>query len=274
MKIFRIFIIHFAPIELYPPIQNFLTMLDSKPEAKEIQVITTAPLTNLPLFVAKNIRIIRKGKSSQYFDAYRRYVNYLRFYFSCLRLLIYYRPSGILYYETLSSFPAYIYKKVFNKSAWIIIHYHEYTSSEEYHHGMILSRVFHNLERQLYPVALSVSHTNELRMEKFMQDIKPARISRPSTFPNYPPFKWLAGSPRDLHVPLKIVYAGALSLKTMYTEKFAQWVLQCKGQVIWDIYSFNYTNDAAQHISSLASPWINLKSWRCVFKITWNIDAI
>lgn len=255
----RIVLIHFAPLELYPPVQNFLRFLDEKSIAKNVMVITTASNANLPLVVTNNIKIFRCGKSRHHFGKIKRYINYLRFYFSSIRLLFYYRPGKIFYYETLSSFPAYVYRKI-NKKVEIFIHYHEYVSKQEYKNGMKLARLFHRFEQELYPTARSVSHTNSLRMEKFKKDIAPIALSKDCIIPNYPPSDWR----RDIQTdskrrPLKIIYIGALSLATMYTRKFAEWVLSCNGNVTWDIFSLNYKDDAAKFISSLHSPWITLR---------------
>ena len=144
-----------------------------------------------------------------------------------------------MYYETISSLPAYLYKRFFNKKAELYIHYHEYTTPAEYKNGMKLSRLFHGYEKWLYSRAKWVSHTNEYRMQMFIKDIEPVRIHQPKILANYPPKAWFHQSSTKRSQPLKLVYAGSLSMDTMYTREFAEWVETQNGKVTWHIYSFN-----------------------------------
>ena len=56
----------------------------------------------------------------------------------------------------------------------------------------------------------------------------------------------------------KDCYVGSLSLTTMYVEAFANWVVGKQGEVVWDIYSYNYTAAAEKLIDALNCPWIRL----------------
>ncbi len=148
-----------------------------------------------------------------------------------------------MYYETISSLPAYLYKRFFNKKAELYIHYHEYITPAEYGNGMKLTKLLHKFEMQLYPVAKWVSHTNESRMQMFIKDIAPARIHEPKILANYPPKAWSTKSTTKRSLPVKMVYAGSLSMDTMYTREFAGWVEAQNGKVTWNIYSYNITRD-------------------------------
>ena len=258
----RLVIIHFAALEYYPPIQNLLRELEREDTNVKIKVLTTR-LAGIKLntfnLQTDRIKLIRLGKSSQKLPPFIRYINYLLFYSASLILLIWHRPKRILYFETISSWPAIIYKRFLNTNCEIMIHYHEYTSGQEYREGMTLNDHFHQLERWLYPRASWVSHTNEFRMERFREDISPIIIENAQVIPNYPPLKWQVADKKELALPLKVVYIGALSMDTMYVENFAHWIIQQKGKVIWDIYSYTFTSEAEKFIQKLTTPWISLK---------------
>jgi hypothetical protein len=257
----KLAIIHFAPLELYPPVQNLLQELERKKPSSEVIIFTTAPVTDdLRRFKLKGagIKIIRLGRSGQKLGILTRYWNYLRFNMACLLFLIRVQPIRILYLETLSAFPAYIYRRFFRRNSELYIHYHEYTTPEEYRTGMKLTNYFHRLEKWLYPKARWVSHTNEYRMARFKQDIHPVSIGNPHILPNFPPKSWSSVPKPVIGSPVKVVYAGALSLTSMYTKEFAQWVIQQNGKVYWDVYTYNCTDDARTYLQSLQTSYIHV----------------
>jgi hypothetical protein len=257
----KLAIIHFQPVELYPPVMNLISALGETKSDFRAKVFTTMSSgTGLrPFEVRSNrIKLIRYGRAGITLAVHARYWSYFIFFGRCLVSLIFTRPGRILYFETISCWPAYVYKRFVNKKCDVFVHYHEYTSPGEYVQGMKLTRIFHSLEQWLYPSARWVSHTNNFRMDLFQRDILPVVIANPRILPNYPPKKW-SSPPRDEIIPpVKIVYAGALSLSTMYTEAFAHWVANRGGKVTWDIYSHNVTHDAATFLREMKSPWISI----------------
>lgn len=255
-------IIHFAPLELYPPVQNLLVEVGKYNSSERVIVFTTrTTVAGLQAFSvdSEKIRIVRLGESGQKLNIIARYVVYVYFYTVCLLLLLWRRPKSILYFEAISSFPAYVYKKFFCHRCAILIHYHEYTSPDELRNGMKLVNYFHRLEKELYPQAVWVSHTNEFRMKKFKKDNDATEIKCPYILPNFPPRTWASAPAKHITLPLRIVYVGALSLETMYTREFSEWVLAQNGKVIWDIYSYNFTDEARTYLYSLNTEWIKLK---------------
>jgi hypothetical protein len=257
----KIFILHFNPIELYPPVQNVIEYAATHWTGKKIYIFTTTA-GKLPFAPfagnTSHIEIIRLGQSGPSLSAFKRYMGYLQFYLGAFWQLMIKRPSKVMYYETLSSYPVYLYKKWINAKSDIFIHYHEYSSPVEYQQGMILIRYFHRLEKWLYPKAAWVSHTNEMRMERFEKDIAPSLARNKYIFPNYPPRSWQRPVKQQQDQPLRIVYVGALSLHTMYTKEFANWVLIQQGTVTWDIYTANIKEDARKYFTSLSSASITL----------------
>lgn len=253
-------IIHFAPLEFYPPIQNLIRTLERESPQLKVSILTTKGTDKgLTTFKTQNqnFRIIRMGQSGAGGMA-SRYLNYLKFYLFSIFLLVKLRPAKILYFETLSSFPVFIYKKLVGKKLQVYIHYHEYTSPAEYKNGMALTRFFHRMEKQMYADVSWISHTNPKRMELFEKDVSPIKLANPRILPNYPPQDWRTEPHEYKEPPYRVVYAGALSLDTMYAKEFAEWVSDQKGKVTWDIYSYNYTQDAAKFFRSIDSQFINL----------------
>ena len=258
----KIAIIHFLPLELYPPVQNLIKFLEKNNTSIEINIYTTAMATRSVVQFEINdgkIKIHRLGKTGKKMGAIDRYWNYCKFYIGSTVQLIKKRPEKILYFETISALPAWLYKKFFYPNSKLLIHYHEYTTIEEYTKGMKLGRFFFKLEKQIYKDSEWLSHTNKIRMQKFANDILPLTIPHPYILPNYPPASWKNARSFPGNQPVKIVYTGAVSLDTMYTKEFVNWVLAQKGRVIWDIYSLVITNEAKSFFESLSTKFITLK---------------
>jgi len=258
-------IIHFSPVEYYPPIQNLIKVLAAESyseTAGRVFVFTTyGTYKELKNFESDNtnIKIIRFGKSGNGIRKALRIYYYGLFYLGSLLYMLIKKPGKVLYYETMSSLPAIFYKRFVNKKTELFIHYHEYTTPEAYEDGMKLTRMLHKQEKMLYPFAKWVSHTNDYRMRLFEKDIFPLKILNPQIMPNYPSREWLKETKLPNKNFIKAVYVGSLSLDTMFTREFANWVLKQNGKVKWDIYSYNITNDARQFIQSLNSAFIELK---------------
>jgi hypothetical protein len=258
----NIAVIHFSPLELYPPVQNFIRLLEKDPAKNKITVFTTTgPFTELDLFEPNDaaINIVRLGRSGQHISSLTRMVGYLLFYVGCIFHLLFKRPRRILYYETISSFPALVYRRFFNRKVELLVHYHEYTSPQEYANGMKLTRLFHRFEKRIYPLAKWVSHTNNYRMELFEQDILPVKITSKKIVPNYPPASWFQPAKANTRVPVKVVYVGSLSMDTMYTKEFTEWVNNQHGAIRWDIYSYNITQETIEYFKQANSAFIVIK---------------
>ena len=233
---------------------NWLNYLASHiNEECEIRVYTIEAPGEFEKFkpTSSAINIIRSGNSKGQ-NLILRYWKYFGFYASVSQNLNSWKPDTVLYYETLSAFPAYVYRKLLANQCSLGIHYHEYTSIKEYQHGMFINRLGHLLEKKLYPLANWISHSNEDRMRLFLADNKSIRISNTYILPNYPPKSWRVDKTEmTLTFPVKFVYVGALSLDTMYLREFAIWIIQQAGRATWDIYSDNITEDAKIFLKSL-----------------------
>ena len=251
-------IIHFQPLEWYPPVVNLLRLIAQEHKDRKVIVYTTRPPGDLFVTTGKNIIIRRLAPLSQKMGAMTRYAAYLSFYWRCSFSLLLLQPSSLLYFETLSSFPAWVYKKLSGRRSRLLIHYHEYTSPAEYASGMRLGRYFHKKEEALYPLADWISHTNADRMDRFLRDEGLPVNAVQKILPNYPPRQWLRAASHQPGRPLRIVYVGALSLDTMYAREFAQWVLDRKGEVVWHIYTSNSTEEAQSFFNELRDEHVRL----------------
>jgi hypothetical protein len=255
----RVVILHFQPLELYPPIQNLINVLSRNKEASDITVITTSSAhRSLPDFTCdcEGIRILKLGRSGTTLSAPRRYFNYFKYNAGAMWYLIRKKPGRVLYFETISSLPAFLFKFI-NRACHILVHYHEYTTPEEYRTGMKLTKVFHILEKRLYPRAAWVSHTNDFRLQKFLKDVEPVKVTGAVVLPNYPSRSWYVEPRGNSRPPMRFVYVGSLSMETMYTRAFADWVNSQNGRATWDIYSHNMADDAREFLSKNRSSWIN-----------------
>ena len=257
-----IVVLHFSPLELYPPIQNLLGLLEKAGQNVNVRVITTRVSgVDIPSFTidSDRIKIVRYGKSGRISNSFFRYWNYLKFHLGALFDLITYKPGRVLYFETLSSLPVVVYKYLFGSFAKVYIHYHEYTSPTEYQAVKFMG-FLHRFEKKILTTAAWVSHTNSYRLKLFEEDLLPLQIGNAFVMPNYPPSSWYSPARPEVERPLRIVYAGALSLSSMYTKEFAQWVIQQEGNVRWDIYAYNITPETKLYLRELNTNFIQVKA--------------
>lgn len=255
-------IIHFQPLERYPPVVNLLNHIASKEHGNEVLVLTTKNKGDLPAYKNKHIRIIRFHGITPDNHIVFRFYYYVLFYLGSIISLLFSGSRKILYYETISSFPAIIYYYITFKHSKILAHYHEYTSPLEYQTGMKLNRWFHSLEKKTMTDFVWMSHTNHKRLELFMNDNPIVTFKNTRILPNYPSNSWKSYAKSNgklMEYPLKIVYVGSISLETMYFPEFMNWIATMKGKVIFDIYSFSYDPNFVTYYENLHCKYINLK---------------
>src|SRR4051794_23527915 len=110
----KLAIIHFSPIELYPPVMNWLNYLASSlPDGSEVRVYTMEPSPEFERYVTPSSKIILlRSDNSWGRNFFARYWKYFGFYMSVSRKLNSWKPNTLMYYETLSAFPAFIHEKV------------------------------------------------------------------------------------------------------------------------------------------------------------------
>lgn len=255
----KLALIHFNPIESYPPAINMIRYLSNNSDFKII-VHTTVKENSNWIFSEDNTNITRtKTKKS---TAILRYLLYFTFNFKTLALLIASQPSIVICYETLSVLPVYIYKFFFvNKK--VLIHFHEYTSAMEIEKASLYMKFLTKIESFLLPQAEWVSHTNGDRLNLFEKDYPRIKFKHLAILPNYPPNAWkkFAGKKnnREDRKSMKFVYVGALSPEATYVKEFSEWVNRQEGTVTWDVFSSNHSKNLLTIPGTFESPWINFK---------------
>lgn len=242
-------IIHFLPLENYPPIINLLNTIDNLESGEDITVITTNNSVGLKPIYCKNIKIKRIGQI--YPQPYLRILHYLKFYIFGLITLLVRRPRKILWYETLSSLPAIIYYYLTWEKPKLFVHYHEYMSPEEIREGMVLVHWLHKVENKVYPNISWLSHTNELRLELFLNEHKMVKRDISKVLPNFPPQVWNKENPsKEFSQPIKLVYVGSFaSFETIYIKEFVRWLEHNQPHFTLDIYSFEIPDEIKVYCS-------------------------
>jgi hypothetical protein len=260
MKRNKLAIIHFQALELYPPVMNCIRFFGKELQDTDITVYTTKCTMGLPAFAtAGRVKIRRLVPPQQAATGPGKAIGYLYFYFTILLSMIRNRPGKVLYFETLSSVPALVYKLFFSRRSELFIHYHEYASAEEAAQEMKLNKLLYEWEKKNYRYAQWISQTNDLRMERFLSDIKTIDRTTAHVLPNFPPASWHRDDQPTAVDPLRIVYVGSLGMDSMYVREFADWVIWQKGRVIWDIYTNNISGEAASFLKSANPGLIRMK---------------
>jgi hypothetical protein len=258
----KLAILHFNPLELYPPVMNLLRCLAAEPDQDlSVRVYSTRTDEEIPVLKIESarMRILRKGVMRTARGASGRLGLYARYYAAVTWDLFRWRPDTVLVFETLSFLPAYLYTSWLAPGSRLMIHYHEYMSPEDYAQGMKLNKWFHRLERRSYPRTAWVSHTNEERMSRFLRDHAGLRIPHTFIVPNYTPADWVLDHPRPMHDPLRIVYIGSLGLDSMYLKEFTEWVIAQKGKVTWDLYALHVSDEVRSWLTGLDTGLIRFK---------------
>jgi len=250
-------VVHFLPLEKYPPVMNFLRMLGA--QGVNFLALTTRVGPAMPRFVVPDGRITRFGATGQNVPGWLRKLTYPLFYAAAFVRLCLYRPSVVLYYESYSAIPVYFYLRFVNSKARLLIHFHEYFSPQWYQQGMRTVRWAHRLEKSwLFGRAALISQTNAFRVGMFRKDHPTVPESRMMVVPNFPPLAWKQRSRRvdEPGCPLRTVYIGSVSLRATYLEDYVAWVQQQQGRVLFDVVSYTYDAAARNFLEQLQSPWV------------------
>ena len=247
-------IIHFQPLELYPPVVNFINCLQNHKDI-DCTILSTKWKYNLDIkYPCFRLGFVTKNK-------FVRIFNY--FYFNLVGCIILFvkRPQSIMYFETLSVFPAYVYKKVFVKTR-VLVHFHEYTTLDEYSRSSRYYKYLHSCESKLLNSATVVSHTNEDRLKLYKSDFLDAINLNLFVLPNYPPSSWYKNF--DLKRPsadiIQFVYVGSINLDSLHLDIFAKYIKGLQKLAVWNIYSNHYDNKVLQYFKNLEADNIILNN--------------
>lgn len=261
MRTKKIILVHFSPIERYPPAVNLTRFLADtlvKKTGFEIELVTTKSPDRSWVGETPGI-LIRRYEVFASANRMIRLVGYFLFNLRCLITLILKRPQIVMYFETLSSWAPVFYKQHINNKVELFIHYHEYSSAKEYEEGMIMNRKYHQKELGIYPKATWVSHTNQQRLNLFLADLKLDHLPGQQIMPNYPPLQWKKSKikTRRSTERIRFVYIGALSFDTTYVKEFAEFISRHTSAFTWDIYTDNYADNISDFFTKLNAENIN-----------------
>lgn len=260
----RLAVIHYLPLEFYPPVVNLLIALAGK-ELFNTKVWTTHNNKQRQVYKNPTLSSVSRTiapKKSDYKGI--RLLKYLLFNFKTFMGLLFFNPEVILYYESYSAGPVYWYLKYFGNNKKLFIHCHEYFDAQWYAKGMSLVKLYHTYEKKyLYPKAAWISHTNAQRVTLFLADHPNILNNRVHVVENHPPKSWASISKekklvkKNINEQLKFVYVGSLSLENTFIQEFCNWVISKNGKVIFTIYAFNTTVSTYNYLLSLHSEYID-----------------
>ncbi len=250
-----IVVIHFQPLEFYPPVQNLLSVLKCSNIQRDFFVISTTQdklnefEINKDSIRISRIRIISKHRLL-------RFVKYLYFYLFSFFKMVCYRPNKVIYFESTSALPAVLYKLIFKKTQ-LFAHYHEYTTPEEYQIGMQIVRWNHLIEVKNYPKFSWISHTNNKRLQLFKIDYPQILDDVFQVIPNYPLLNW--GCEKNEIVtkininskPIRLVYIGAVSIEDTYIVEIIQFLSANPDKYDLEIFSLQFPIELRELIENM-----------------------
>ncbi|BDC98609.1 hypothetical protein [Persicobacter psychrovividus] len=257
----KLAIIHFQPLEYYPPVCNLINTLgDSFSSVKVFSCSNVAQRDSFTPDRPANIFIhkfpfTKIGESRGF-----RLLKYIFFNLFTLLRLLFFRPNKLLYFESSSAWPAYVYLRFFNSKCQLFIHYHEYESPKDYLQMMTTVRFYHDLEKKwLYSNAKWISQTNADRIQFFHEDHPNLMKNQLRIMPNYPPKSWLYKSlsvkKRNIG-SLKLIYVGSLSFQSTYLKEVCEWVENQGGRVLFDIFAYNVYTDVKDYLNEREKGYI------------------
>jgi hypothetical protein len=137
-------------------------------------------------------------------------------------------------------------------------------SSAEFKNGPRMVNWIHLKERKLYKIVHTLSHTNEKRMQLFLQDNGLSLNGRTYILPNYPPKSWICEKRErgNNSLPVRIVYVGAIGMESLYIREFSAWVDRQRGQVQFDIYTNQETEELQKVIEENKYRFIDVKGYQ------------
>lgn len=223
----RSLVLHWLPLERFPPAQNLLRVAASDNRFC-MQCCTTFEDGARDRFEVDGVRVYRTGFPLGRLSRLRRLWRFLVFPLMCLWVAIRHRPQVVLYYEPHSALAAFLTLLV-RPRARLLIHYHEYRELPHYRdRGNLLARVGFWLEsRWLFRRAVWISQTNPDRCRLFLKDCPAVNSQVLRSLPNYPPANWAARAGCVRPAPgraVRLVYVGAVSLHDTYIREVVRWV--------------------------------------------------
>lgn len=224
--VIKVAILHWFPLEQFPPAQNLINTLGSDPRFDVVCCTTQKPNEENP-FTNSSVRIRRSCFPSSGSHFLIRLFRFLSYPWLCLFTILWQRPAVLIYYEPHSAPAAFLSLMLWPRCK-LLIHYHEYRDPQHFlDRGNSLARLGHWFEKRwLFRKAEWISHTNQDRIRLFLDDCPEVSPTKMHALPNLPPQAWIEAkdkkgqSQRDT---LRLVYIGAISLHDCYLEPLLRW---------------------------------------------------
>jgi hypothetical protein len=256
LKKVDVVVVHFQPLEGYPPVMNVIQSLVY--ENISSAIITTGSAKDW--FNPNGVWFFKLG--SYHGNSIKRYLCYLKFNVIGLFKLLNLNPSCVICYETVSIGPVYIYK-LLKRETRVFIHYHEYESVSEKASFSWYQKFLGKLESKLLKDLSWLSHTNSDRLNKFKIDNTDLESAKCRVFPNYPSENFIPNSTKEFERKvatriLKIVQVGSLAGDGTFIYQFIDWVIGQGGNVEFDIYSQNVNLEIMNYVNTTNSPYIRI----------------
>ena len=244
----KILIFHRQPLEYFPPVMNFLKFLDHK--ELSVEVLSQKNAKNRVDFTTSKVKLFRVNQSNSASRLESLLVE-LRFAIRGLMMALRLKPEVVVYYESTSVLPVYLYS-LFNKKVKIVSINHEYLSKEWYAKTASFStRFFHSLEKKrIFRLCKVIGQTNEQRKNLFLTDHKNKHNEELMLLPNYPLENWTEPifKTKDSSERKKLVFVGTSSLKYSYLREMCEFVIANQQSYSLDIFSFNQQKQIQIHL--------------------------
>lgn len=232
----KLFVFHFRPIEDYPPVQNLLNYATQSSKFLKVYCFTSK---GKQILIKEKEGLDIKRWSASYRGRLNLWFAYLIYTIGSLHILIRSKATDIVCYETISVLPVYLYVRFFKSDANTFLHFHEYRTPLESKSGSKLEYYLDGFEKYLLKRCKWVSHTNEVRLSKYLSDhglkLDP---SKHHELPNYPSKDWSKGNSKwQKGMPLKLVYVGySLTEQGSYLKELLNYLDQQNADIGLDIY--------------------------------------
>ncbi len=229
-------IVHFRPVNGYPPVLNLINLLEKSNDVNKITVLTTNTEKLICCDTKVELISINTNKTRLF-----RSISYLTFNFYSLISCLSKYNNTLLAYESVSSIPVIIAKRLNHKKK-ILIHFHEYTTEKEYNNGMNLEKIGHKLFLKNTQEFNWISHTNADRACFFREEFNIKCSVNINSLPNYPPKSWYYGADEFNNVmggKIKMVIVGSLSYEDTYIKEILNMVQNNKEKYELTIFSSN-----------------------------------
>ncbi|KIC92269.1 hypothetical protein [Flavihumibacter sp. ZG627] len=250
-------IVHINPSYKFPPVINLYEYVRSHfRESIELFIFTTGENTHTGNNGGENIASYAFRSDA---TGFLKLLNYIWLNATILIQLFRIRPHVLMYYETISVVPVYLYCLIFRPK--LFIHYHELMTDKEYAATGFQSYL-RKFERRLYQRAEWISHTNQLRLDYFIKENALPPSLKFRILENFPSSHWanISPKPQPEAMPTRFLYIGALDLKSMYIKEFFSWMMT-KPDLSLTIYSQQNSIDIKEYCVSMGIKNVSFKGF-------------